>query len=581
MIKGDKMRKIVLILGLFMSLCCNAQAQTFSSRVNRTDVPEGETFLLTVELSGAKSSNTPDFSVLNKDFTVYSVSNSFRTNIINGNVSQAQQWNLVLMPNKTGKLEIPTISLDKYQTKPLFINAGAISQTSNPSDGTNTSKPRFKIEADIDNKNPFVQQQINYTLTLYDTGGLQGEAPIFLADNEEDWIVKSLGSPQISTKNINGQNYREIKFYYALFPQKSGALKVPEVRFNGYYLTKDNRRDPFADFWGEDAFFSGFRMTDVFATRNPVVLTAKSIDINVRPAPTDIGSSWWLPAEEVHLYSEFVPQKPNFKVGEAVTRNIYVQATGVIDSQLPELKFKDIKGIKQYPEKPRLDMNIENGKIVAMEQITNVYIPSQSGRHQLPEINIPWFNVKTQSIETATLPAMEIVVAEGETSANTSSPVVTSNTSTPEPSATVIEETNITPKQELHLYIWLIGSFVAGIMLCALLMFGWNQLQKSKPNYQKQVVSAAKSKDLRLVRDALLSWGSERFPSQKILSLQDIDTALNDKEFRCELDKLTEALYAQNDAEWNEFSFIKIFNKICKQKRKSRSNAEPLPKLYK
>ena len=208
------MKKIVLSLIVSVILSANSWAQTFEARVNRSNVPEGETFLLTVELQDAKAKGTPDFSVLNQDFTTYSVSNAYRTNIINGKVSQSQQWNLVLMPNKGGKLTIPSIVLDTYKTNPITINVGAVQQVGggNASQSQAANAPRFKIEAEVDNRTPYVQQQINYTLTLYDTGGLQGEAPVFLADNENDWIIKSLSEPQIDTKTVNGRSFREIKF---------------------------------------------------------------------------------------------------------------------------------------------------------------------------------------------------------------------------------------------------------------------------------------------------------------------------------------------------------------------------------
>jgi hypothetical protein len=52
-------------------------------------------------------------------------------------------------------------------------------------------------------------------------------------------------------------------FKYALFPQKSGVLEVPAVRFNGFYLTRERRADPFGSFFNDDMFIAGFGMADV------------------------------------------------------------------------------------------------------------------------------------------------------------------------------------------------------------------------------------------------------------------------------------------------------------------------------
>ncbi len=571
------MKKFAFVLGLCLLWAANLPAQTFEAKVNRAEVPEGETFLLSVELEGAKTNSTPDFSVLNRDFTVYSVSNAYRTNIINGQVSQSQQWNLVLMPNKSGKLTIPAISLDNYQTAPLQINVGAVSQTA-PAQTAAPNRPRFKIEAEADNRSPYVQQQVNYTLTLYDTGGLQGEEPVFQSNNENDWIIKSLGAPEVNTQTIDGRNLREIKFRYAMFPQKSGVQEIPAVRFNGYYLTRDKRSDPFGRLFNDDLFFAGFGMTDVFATKNPVVLTAQPIKVNVLPAAAENGGNWWLPAEDVKLHAEFNPPKPQFKVGEAVNRTIYLQAAGVIDSQLPELKFKSVKGLKQYPEKPQVEMRVEGGKIIALEKIANVYIPSQPGDVTLPEIAVNWFNVKTKTIEKAVLPAMTVKVVGEAAAAPTPAAAVKATAKAP-----AAQEVNtLSAEEETNLYLLLGGAFILGILLCLALIKLWGMaISAGSRNYKKQIIRAAQAKDLRGLRDNLLAWAAERFPGQRILSLQDVDEAVNDREFRCELDKLTEALYAKDNQNWNEQLFTKVFNRINKQKRKSGKETEPLPKLYK
>ncbi len=566
------MKKLLLILGLWVSVFSNAAAQTFEAKVNRNNLPEGETLLLTVELEGATSNKTPDFSVLNDNFTVYSAANAYRTNIINGNVSKSQQWNLVLMPNKPGKLTIPAISLDKYKTQPLTISVGTAEQGAQPA-AQAESRPKYTIAAEVDNRNPYVQQQINYTLTLRDSGGLQGEEPIFQAANENDWIIKSLGAPEISTQNINGANVREIKFHYALFPQKSGQLEVPATRFNGYYLSGERRTDPFANLFNDDMFIGGFGMADVFATRTPVVLSARPIKINVRPAAPENNGHWWLPAESVKLYAEFEPKQPKFAVGEAVSRNIYLQATGVIDSQLPELKFAAAPGIKQYPEKPQTAMSVNNGKIIAVEKVTNVYIPSEAGKLTLPEIGLNWFNVKSGKMEKAVLPAMTIAVA-GETAAP--------ETKTTLPQEQPAVEVPAAPAQKSSRPLQLGMAFALGILLCLLLIgLGKLLMRSHRRNYVRAITRAAKTGNIYAVRDNLLAWANHKFKERRILSLQDIDAAVNDKEFRCELDKLSEALYSENGTDWNGSLFLRVFKKICKQKKGLSNNYEPLPKLYK
>ena len=172
--------------------------------------------------------------------------------------------------------------------------------------------------------------------------------------------------------------------------------------------------DPFEDLFGNTLAGSGFGFADMFATQNPVNLVTKPIEIEVKPIPETNQGTGWVPAESVELYSEWEPQNPKFMVGEAVSRTIYIKATGVVENQLPEIKFPSIKGIKQYPEKAVSESRLNNDKIVSIQKAVNVYIPNTEGKITLPEIRVPWFNVLTNRMEVASLPATTIKVEAGK-----------------------------------------------------------------------------------------------------------------------------------------------------------------------
>ncbi len=94
-----------------------------------------------------------------------------------------------------------------------------------PDDLQNASAaPRFAVSRSIDNADPLVQQQINYSFKITTSEALQGNAPQFMAvGGGDDWIIRSLGDPRIESKIQNGVEVKEITFNYALFPQKAAA----------------------------------------------------------------------------------------------------------------------------------------------------------------------------------------------------------------------------------------------------------------------------------------------------------------------------------------------------------------------
>lgn len=596
------MRKLIksvsLSILLGVAFIGAAWAQTFNAAVNRTEVPQGETFVLTLELVDGSDSGNPDLSVLDKDFIVYSVGNAFSYNYINGVASKSRQWQIALMPKNSGKITVPSIKLGNLETQPITLNViPASAAATEASAGTGgyqalqqMSRPKFSMTAEIGNPNPYVQQQVDYTLKIYDTGGLQGDMPQFIEDGSNNWIIRSLGEPTVGSKIVNGRSLREITFRYALFPQKSGVLPTPEVRFNGYYLTRSRgMNDPFDDLFGGNLGSIGF--VDMFATRNPVLLTAKPEKVNVQPIPSDNNGNWWLPAQQVALFAEWEPRQPVFKVGEAVNRTIYLKAVGVAESQLPELNLASVSGLKQYPDKAVASSGIENGQVVAVKKISNVYIPNRAGKMTIPEIAVDWFNVRTNRMERAVLPAMNIEVLPG--AAVETAPAPQPETRPESPSRVLEDVANETenlversiPQGLPYLpYIIAAAAFLLGIVV-SWMLFGMRNKSRNADDikdFDRYIVRAAKSKDYRALRDGLISWARNRWNDSKITNLKDVAKAVGNKEFAAQLDGLAASLYAPEGGEFKTEAFLKAFEKVRKVKVKSRTgDTQPLPKLYK
>ena len=586
-------KKIIFAFVCLFSI--EAAAAEFTARLNRNPVPQGETVVLTLEYDD-KTSETPDLNVLEKDFDIFSVSNSFRSNFVNGQMSNSLQWTLVLMPKSNGKIIIPSVSLGASATKPLELEVvpadmaeKAASRQSAPA--AEVSRPKYGIKGVLENYSPYVQQQVNYQLKIYDSGGLQGKEPYLLAD-DNDWIVKSLGQPQVETKNIDGRNLREITFNYALFPQKSGKLKLPRFKFEGFYLSKSSRRavDPFADMFGQDLMLTGFGLSDMFAVRNPVVLITDEAEIEVLPITEQSRGKWWLPAEQASLLASFEDKNPRFKAGEAFTRTIFLKAVGVLDKQLPEINFPQIPGMKQYPEKPQLQTRSENGKIISVSKINNVYIPSRAGKITLPGLAVEWFNVNTGKAEQVTLPPQTITVEESSFAEET--PPVSNEEPAPRESLTtgdLAENTalreNISAWTTAEISLALAGAFLLGIILSRLLfrLSGKNNkdsAKRSRSSLAGDVLKAAKNNDLKELKNALLLWAAQAFAPAKVTNLQDVISLTGNQNFAREIEKLNTALYGAKKENWDSSEFMQAFRQAEKTPAKGKKTSAILPDLY-
>jgi len=552
-----------------------AVAQSFTATVNRTNVPQGETFLLTLETDDDKNKQTPDLSVLEQDFTVYSVGNSLKSTYINGQASHSRQWQIVLMPKNSGQITIPSIKLGNVSSDEIIINVSSadLSKQNTNSQAQINNTPKFAIDAEVDNKNPYVQQQINYTLNIYDSGGLYGEAPVFIDNGNNDWIIKSLGEPTVNSKIINGRQLREIQFKYALFPQKSGLLKTPDIEFQGYYLTRSRRAtDAFDDIFNSGFFNMG--LSDVFATRNPVVLRPKGIEVNVQSVPAVNGNYWWLPASNVILSSEWDDKNPVFKVGEAVGRSVYLKASGVIETQLPDIRFDQISGIKQYPEKP-ISMSSQNqGDIVSIKKFSNVYIPEKSGKFTIPAISIDWYNTNTGRFEKAVLPSQTIEVAPSTTGYQEED-----LPETEEKTAISEIENNIDTNENDSLLMAIIA-FILGIILSYLLFGRKTQNSHSAKEYIEQIKKSLKNNDLKSARDNLILWARINYNDVGINNIDDIAKYIINASFAKQLEQLGQALYSKRKSNFDYSEFLKCFIAEQKQQTKRHRFCAPLPDLY-
>ena len=161
------MRKIISILVFGIFFYAEAFAQTLVAKTSRTDLPEGEAFLLTLDYDGSDAS-VPELGVLDKDFTIYSVTNSYQTNIVNGQVSQQRQWQIGLVPKGVAgtAVTVPPIKLGNVQSNPVQLRILDAQNLAHPDNSDNPGYqapqrgPRFAVKGDVDDKNPYVQQQI-------------------------------------------------------------------------------------------------------------------------------------------------------------------------------------------------------------------------------------------------------------------------------------------------------------------------------------------------------------------------------------------------------------------------------------
>ena len=581
------MKKLFLFVVMVnMWLMSTASAASLTAKVNRNPVPAGEIFVLSLEYDGDPGSQRPDFSELEKKFTVSMISNSYRGTYSNGKMKKTYIWEVSLSADQVGTIEIPSLSVGGAQSQPIELRVVAADETAA---AAANQGPKFSVSRSISNPNPYVQQQINYSFKIKSSVPLQGTAPQFMASNTDDWTIRALGDPVVKSVLNNGVEEKEITFNYALFPQKSGKLIIPEVVFNGYYVSDDRQNSMsnlLSAFGGlSDPAFG----LDMFGRKIPVNLKARAVSMEVKKIPEENNGNWWLPAKKVEIYSDWQQKLPDFKSGEAVAREIYLRVTGVIDSQLPQIQIAEVNGLKIYPEKPQTVSEVKGEDVVSVMKVKTVYIPEKTGEITIPAVVVNWYNVLTDKFEKQILPAQKIKVAQGTTPV---SAVAETLEQTPQAennqTDTVALLPQATPPHHNLLWLYISGAFVGGIFISWLILRRPSvaskptKTQNKEENSSGNMMQAVRKNDLKEIRDQVLLWARKNFPFEEIRNLDDVASILQDEEFSQALKQLRQALYRGNKEDFDANRFMDIFVRIGKQAKKRQSRDDALlPKLYK
>ncbi|MBP5399596.1 MAG: protein BatD [Alphaproteobacteria bacterium] len=566
------MKKFFKAFILAFMVTFSAQAGNFTAKVNRNHVPFGETFVLTLQYDDAPGTSEPDLTPLQKDFNIYSVGRDYQSTIINGQASQTYQWNVVLSPKVENVATIPAISFKNFSSSPIQITVAEAPE----------QKQNISMSFEISNSSPYLQEQIIYTLTIKTSENLQGSLPQFIDDGSQSWIIKQISEPIVNTELDNGIESKIITIQYALFPQKSGVLSIPQMRLHAYYPDKNKSR-PVSSLFG--AFFNE-ELLNSFGfnnNMNKVDLTTRSQTVEIRPIPEENNGYWWLPSQQVLLTSDWEKTLPTFKEGEPTNRRITLTAAGIIDTQLPKLSFKEVAGLKQYPEKPEISSYVTANGIVSQMTINVVYIPEKDGILDIPEINVPWYNINTGQMDRAGLPSLQISV-ENNPLLNIASNNITpkTNNSLSEVAQTSVEQQNISNSK---IYALLALSFAFG------LFFSWIFLRskqdktsrkaKTEPVLPKNIPSTS-GKNAKEVRDIVINWARTNYPEANILNLDDVENLVADDKFTEILHQLKKDLYSGKRQGFNSQELEKLMRAHSAKKNKlSRKDQQILPNLYK
>jgi hypothetical protein len=528
-----KFSKLTIFFAAALTLCAAASSSwaELSATANRTVLDSNETLQLRVRLDAQAFRSEPDFSPLQKDFEILSNNRQQQYSSVNGKAESYTDWNLTLMPKRTGIILIPSLKYKKQISNAVEITVRAASA----SGASTAGKQPIYTETLVDKSAVYIQEQIILTHRLYTSVQLRDYSLSEL--DIPDAIVQRLGDTQFQ-KVINGRNYLVLEVSYAIFPQSSGKLNIPALRFGAFESTSRSQFGAFAS-----------RGNRVFRDTQ-----AKTIDIMARPA--HVPADEWMPSSNVELTEQWSDDLNNLSVGEPITRTIRISAQGLTGAQILPLTIAPSSQYKLYPDQPQLDQQVSSNGLLGTRTESLALVPNQAGEITLPAIEMRWWDTVNQRMQTASLPGKTVQVSANTTINN--APVVPNNQLlTMEPlnlNAEAAKVENTAPSMLVKLSLAFnalllaaIAALVAGRRRQQTATQASSEVQTSALLNLKQQLKAiemqAKQNNLMGMRDAILSWGQCLFAETPPTTLKQLSTLLDDTELQEQFAQLDRQLY--------------------------------------
>ncbi|MGI9247519.1 MAG: BatD family protein [Woeseiaceae bacterium] len=524
-------RSLVLIVCAWFATISTASAAV-RAQVDRPSVDLNESFMLEI-IVDTNTDKEPDLTVLDAGFYVGQVSQLSNTSIYNGDIRRSRTWTIALMPKSTGEQEIPAITVGTEQSAPVKI---IVNEPSNSPPG----EADVFVASEIDQAEAYVQAQILYRIKVYRAVATRQPALREPTISGAEVLVELAGDERSYEAVLNGKPYNVVERVIAIYPQESGEISISPARFEARVL--------------RDGRITGRK-----------VFESDSHTVNVLPIPAppdDHPDAAWLPARDVTLSEDWSREPDRINAGEPLTRHVTVSALGQIETQIPAIEPPSIDGLNVYADKPELSRRIEAEGIRGIRKDQYAIIGVNGGAIELPELEIPWWDIDASTWRTAKLPARTINVKAFD------EPAIT------EPVVDLPQEAEVAETETMQFVpggFWQrVSQLLAAAWVLTLFAWWWSSrdqkreprepepppIYKQQAKFLKTARKAALDGDGAGVRNAVLEWGRLQWPEDVPRSIGGL--ALRVSAPLCdELLKLSSASYGPGRRDWDGAALAK------------------------
>lgn len=244
----------------------------------------------------------------------------------------------------------------------------------------------MKVKLTIDpKKDIMVKQAFTMNFEILTNRWFSGE-PIITFPSHSGLVVvdKPISKTPIS-QTVQGQTLSGILIEFVAYPIAAGELTLGPIKIDAKVTSQNGA--PNSELWQSE------------------VITINAV------APAGVENmDLVIVADRLEVSEQWQPEDESVEVGNALTRNIVIRATGTQSMLLPEIGFPGLKGVSQYPSKAELTDSSNRGIATATRKQSISYVLESKGSVVLPALQWTWFSPSTQQIETVLLPEKKLKV---------------------------------------------------------------------------------------------------------------------------------------------------------------------------
>jgi len=549
------MKQLISIFSacLLSLICAGALAQqpALETNLDRTELERGETVTLRIRVHGQQGGVQIDLEPLRSQFEVVSTRSASHLRSVNNRIESWTDYLLVLFPRELGEQQIPALVVGNQTTEAFTITVTEPSMT-----GLAAGNDVF-LEAILSGDSVFVQEQLLFTVRLhYTIAGIRN--PVFTEINPDNAVVQMLGAPHQYEQLVDGVRYGIYEKNYVIFPQRSGELEIPDIVFRGE-LTDGS---------------SNF----VFRNPNmrPVTAFAEGYTVEVKERPAEFPENrTWLPATDIQISETWDRDITRLNPGDSVERTITVVANGLDGAALPPLGRPDIERMNVYPEQPVIERMVVDGNIVGTRIEKYVLVATEEGSVVIPEVNLPWWDVRNNELRSSVIPAslIQVTPARGTFPGDAALEGATADGSAPDnlmQSALNDEliSSRSTPAWILNLMALTIVLILAGMWWLwrrrqSRLLYATAPVIVRTAAYERDIAEGQEklafaeletslAKDsAQLVRVRMIAWGRQYFSDPGLHNLDDLASHMDDAEVMNLSRQLQASLYGSSIGDSN------------------------------